>query len=434
MGSSDLPPNMTDRGVVSVAGLTDYLKALIEEDEQLTAIAVFGEVSSANQSGSGLFFTLRDPDSDAKLNAVLWRYLMAQQPVLPQTGQQILVLGKLQVYAPRSDYKIIADRILPLGDGLQALKQQQLRDRLRAEGLFDADRKRPLPSHPQTIGVISSPQAAGWGDIQRTIAQCYPGLQILFSPAIVQGDLAPASIVQAFARLKADGRSQVVILARGGGSKEDLAAFDDERIVRAIVESPVPVVTGIGHQRDESLADLVADWCAHTPTAAAERVVPNVADLMSDLQQQRSRLSRSCQIQLDRQRQRLDRVNADSIARQMQQRLDREHTRLRSASDRVQFALRTRLDREQRQCEALRDRLAAIDPRAVLRRGYAVVRDPAGSIVRSAQTVTPGDRLVVQLGDGVVQVDVVAINANSSKRLNSQTKSGLTSGDHKKLQ
>jgi exodeoxyribonuclease VII large subunit len=404
---------MTDRGVVSVAGLTDYLKALIEEDAQLAAIAVFGEVSSANQSGSGLFFTLRDPESDAKLNAVLWRYLMAAQPVLPQTGQQILVLGKLQVYAPRSDYKIIADRILPLGDGLQALKRQQVRDRLRAEGLFDTDRKRPLPGHPQTIGVISSPQAAGWGDIQRTIAQRYPGFKIIFSPAIVQGDLAPASIVQAFARLKADGRSQVTILARGGGSKEDLAAFDDERIVRAIVESPVPVVTGIGHQRDESLADLVADWCAHTPTAAAERVVPNLADLVSELQHQRSRLHRSSQAQLDRQHQRLDRVNTASIVRPMQQRLDRERTTIDGLSERLQFALRTRLDREQRQCEALGDRLAAIDPRAVLRRGYALVRDGSGSIVRSAQTVTPGDRLAVQIGEVVVQVDVVAINPKS---------------------
>ena len=408
MGSNDVPPTLTDRGVLSVAGLTDYLKALIEEDEQLAAIAVFGEVSSANQSGSGLFFTLRDPDTDAKLNAVIWRYLMAQQPVLPQPGQQILVLGKLQVYAPRSDYKIIADRILPLGDGLQALKRQQLSDRLQTEGLFDADRKRPLPSHPQIIGVISSPQAAAWGDIQRTIAQRYPGLQIMFSPAIVQGDLAPASIVQAFARLKRDGRSQVTILARGGGSKEDLAAFDDERIIRAIVESPVPVVTGIGHQRDESLADRVADWCAHTPTAAAERVVPNLADLVSDLQGYRSRLYRSCQTQLDRQRQHLDRLNSASIAQPIQQRLDRERLRLNDLSERLRRALKTRLDRDQRQCEALGDRLAAIDPRAVLRRGYALVRDASGAIVRSAQTVTSGDRLAVQIGETVLQVEVVA--------------------------
>lgn len=408
MGSNEVSPTLTDRGVLSVAGLTDYLKALIEEDEQLAAIAVFGEVSSANQSGSGLFFTLRDPDSDAKLNAVLWRYLMAQQPVLPQPGQQILVLGKLQVYAPRSDYKIIADRVLPLGDGLQALKRQQLSDRLQAEGLFDADRKRPLPSHPQIIGVISSPQAAAWGDIQRTIAQRYPGLQIIFSPAIVQGDLAPASIVQAFVRLKRDGRSQVTILARGGGSKEDLAAFDDERIVRAIVESPVPVVTGIGHQRDESLADRVADWCAHTPTAAAERVVPNLADLVSDLQGYRSRLYRSCQTQLDRQRQRLDQVNATSIAQPIQQRLDRERLRLDGLSERLRRALQTRLDRDQRQCEALGDRLAAIDPRAVLRRGYALVRDASGAIMRSAQTVTSGDRLAVQIGETVFPVEVVA--------------------------
>jgi exodeoxyribonuclease VII large subunit len=173
------------------------------------------------------------------------------------------------------------------------------------------------------------------------------------------------------------------------------------------------VVTGIGHQRDESLADLVADWCAHTPTAAAERVVPNVADLSRELFHVRSRLHQASQTQLDRQRQRLDRVNSASIVTPMQQRLDREQTSVTNLSERLRFALRTRLDREQRHYEALRDRLVALDPRAVLQRGYALVRDRSGAIVRSAQTVTPGDRLAVQMGETMINVEVIEIEAKN---------------------
>ncbi len=396
-------------GVLSVGGVTDYLKALIEGDAQLSAIAVVGEVSSANLSSSGLFFTLRDPESSASLSAVLWRSLLPKQPALPKPGQQFVVIGKMQIYAPRSDYKIIADRVFPVGEGLQALQREQLRERLRAEGLFEVDRKRPLPNHPQAIGVISSPQAAAWGDIQRTLTQCYPGLNVLFSPAIVQGDLAPASIAAAFARLAADGRAKVVILARGGGAREDLAAFDDERGVRAIACSPTPVITGIGHQRDESLADLVADACAHTPTAAAERVVPNLADLSADLQHHRDRLRAATQTQLDRQRQRLANLQTTPLPAQLRKRLARERATLTSLRDRLRFATQARLDRERQQCAARRETLAALDPSAVLRRGYALLRDPGGAIVRSAAEVQPGDRLVVRLGDGEVDVEAIEV-------------------------
>jgi len=401
-------------GILSVGGLTDYLKALVEGDAQLSAIAVAGEVSSANLAKSGLFFTLRDPASNATLSAVLWRWQLSQQPAVPEVGQQFVVVGKLQIYAPRSDYKIVADRVFPIGAGLQALQRQQLRDRLRLEGLFDTDRKRALPIHPQTIGVISSPQAAAWGDIQRTLTQRYPGLHVLFAPAIVQGDLAPDSIARAFDRLAADGRAEVVILARGGGAREDLAAFDDERVVRAIVLSPVPVITGLGHQRDESLADLAADDCAHTPTAAAERVAPSLADLSADLRHWRDRLQSATQTQLDRQQQRLEHLNSAAIVASLQTRLDRERATVTALGDRLRFAVRARLDRERQQCAAWRETLTALDPHAVLRRGYALLRDRSGAIVRSAADVRAGDRLVVRLGDG--ELDVAAIDAGRDDR------------------
>ncbi len=172
--------------------------------------------------------------------------------------------------------------MLPAGEGLQALRYRQLKARLAAEGLFDVERKRPLPTYPQTLAVVTSTQAAAWGDIQRTLAQRSPGMKVLLSPATVQGPQAPASIAKAIARVAADGRADVLLLARGGGAVEDLACFDDERVVMAIATSPIPVITGIGHQRDESLADLVADTCAHTPTAAAEQVVPSLDELYQE--------------------------------------------------------------------------------------------------------------------------------------------------------
>ncbi|NJL64017.1 MAG: exodeoxyribonuclease VII large subunit [Methylacidiphilales bacterium] len=159
------------------------------------------------------------------------------------------------------------------------MRYKQLKNRLEVEGLFEDERKRNIPLHPQHIAVVTSPTAAAWGDIQRTLRGRYPGLHVLFSPAVVQGEEAPNSIVKAIQRVEKDGRAEVLILSRGGGAVEELACFNDERVVRAVANCKIPVITGIGHQRDESLADLVADVCVHTPTAAAERVIPALTDL-----------------------------------------------------------------------------------------------------------------------------------------------------------
>ncbi|NEQ23115.1 MAG: exodeoxyribonuclease VII large subunit, partial [Microcoleus sp. SIO2G3] len=260
--SDSLVPEVT----LSVAGLTDYIQELLEQDEQLRQVWVSGEVSSANRHRSGLFFTLQDPDSKASIQCVVWTSQLSKLVQLPVSGEQLIVLGSLRVYPQRGQYQLSVWQALPAGEGLQALRYRQLRNRLEAEGLFDEERKRSLPTHPQIIGVVTSPQAAAWGDIQRTLKRRYPGLQVLLSPAQVQGELAPASIVVAIERVKRDGRAQLLILSRGGGASEDLACFNDERVVRAIAECSIPVLTGIGHQRDESLADLVADAYAHTPT------------------------------------------------------------------------------------------------------------------------------------------------------------------------
>ncbi len=218
----------------------------------------------------------------AALPAVVWKTQIPELETKPQVGMEILVFGKIAVYAPHGKYQFQAQQVLPLGESLQALKLQRLKQRLLSEGLFDLERKQALPTHPQTIAVVTSSTAAAWGDIQKTLLSRYPGVLVLLSPATVQGETAPNSIERAIERVIIDGRAEVLILARGGGATEDLSCFNSEILVRAIAECPIPIVTGIGHERDESLADLAADVRATTPTAAATIVVPDLEDLVDE--------------------------------------------------------------------------------------------------------------------------------------------------------
>jgi exodeoxyribonuclease VII large subunit len=397
---------------LSVAGITEYIQVLLEENPILRQVWVTGEVSSANQHRSGLFFTLQDPDRTAAIKCVAWNSQVAKLAQLPVPGEQIIILGSIRVYPQRGEYQLTVWQALPAGVGLQALRYQQLRNRLLAEGLFDPQRKRSLPLHPQTIAVVTSPTAAAWGDIQRTLKQRYPGLHVLFSPATVQGEQAPDSIVKAIARVERDGRAEVLILSRGGGAVEELACFNDERVVRAVAECSIPVITGIGHQRDESLTDLVADVCVHTPTAAAETVVPALAELYTQHQQRVAALheavlySQTMAVhRLQTLRNRLRNLRLDRQVRQELQNLTWQRQHL------LQVTM-TRSQHAQQHLEMLRQKLATLDPKAVLQRGYAVVRQENGAIARVANQLTIGEELLIQLAQGEVTVKVIEVKSS----------------------
>lgn len=401
--------------VISVAGLTDYIQALLEQDPQLRQVWITGEVSSTNQHSRGIFFTLQEPDGSAAINCVVWNSQVTKLLQQPTRGEQLIVLGSLRVYPQRGQYQLTVWQILPAGEGLQALQLRQLRDRLAAEGLFAHARKRSLPVHPQTIAVVTSPTAAAWGDIQKTLRRRYPGLHVLFSPAIVQGAQAPASIVAAIKRVEQDRRAEVIILARGGGAVEELACFNDERVVRAIALCGIPVITGIGHQRDESLADLVADVCVHTPTAAAQLVVPELSELVWEHQQRMGALSNAVNaqletayIQLQQLQARLQRVRLDRQVEQQLQLLTWRRQQLLASTKR-------KLQQANAHCQFLQQKLAALDPKAVLKRGYAVVRKDNGAIARTGSEVSPGQELSVQLSQGEVTVKVLAVKGQDSE-------------------
>jgi exodeoxyribonuclease VII large subunit len=402
-------PGALPEGTLTVEGVSLYIKYCLEEDPNLRQIWVLGEITSVSQSGKGTYFSLRDPESGGAIACVVWSSYASRLEAKPVSGEQVVVLGSVKTYQQQSRYQLQVVQMRSAGAGMAALRYQQLRDRLTQEGLFDADRKRALPEHPQTIAVITSPNAAAWGDIQRTLLARYPGVRILLSIAVVQGIDAPRSIEQAFDRVAQDGQAEVVILARGGGATEDLACFNDERVVRAVVSCPVPVIAGIGHDRDESLADLAADYAAHTPTAAAEQAVPDLQDLMEQ------HLSRVMGVQdavmdalntktqeLQVLQRRLRQVRPDRVLEQSTQ-------RLQTLQHQLIQTVRSRLKETQTRQHHLAEKLATLDPHAVLARGYAVVR-AENQAVRSAMELTPGQTIELQLANGKAIAQVMAID------------------------
>ena len=410
--TSKLPNLLVPDTALSVAGLTAYIQALIEQDDQLRQVWLTGEVSSATQYRSGLFFTLQDPDAKVAIQCVVWNSQLHKLTALPAPGEQLILLGRVHVQPHRGSYQLIVWQALPAGEGLRALRSRQLKDRLDAEGLFDVDRKRPIPTHPQTVAVVTSPQAAAWGDIQRTLKRRYPGLQVLFSPALVQGDQAPHSIVAAIERVERDGRADVLILSRGGGAIEDMVCFNDETVVRAIANCSVPVISGIGHQRDESLADLAADVFVHTPTAAAEQAVPCLADLyqlhLDRVQALNLAVAHQMSVEHDHLsglRDRLSRLKLDRALKQEAQVVSWLRQRLIQSTQR-------RFQTATQHCQMLQEKLTTLDPQAVLQRGYAVVRSESG-IVRSTTDIAIGETLIIQLGQGQIGVTVTDVSSPS---------------------
>ncbi|WP_009632556.1 exodeoxyribonuclease VII large subunit [Synechocystis sp. PCC 7509] len=394
---------------ISVGGITAYIQELLEQDGQLRQVWITGEVSSTNHHRRGLFFTLTDPQDKAAISCVAWNGQLEKLAQIPVMGEQVIVLGSIRLYPGRGQYQLTVWQSLPAGVGLLALRYRQLRGFLQAEGLFDNERKKPLPPHPQIVAVVTSASAAAWGDTQKTLGQRYPGLHVLFSPAIVQGEQAPASIIKAIERVEKDKRAEVLILARGGGATEELACFNDERVVRAIANCSIPVITGIGHQRDESLADLVADAYAHTPTAAAEQVVPELTTLYAEHQERLQGLQRAATGQIASVQNRLHRLQSRLQRLPLERQIQQQKQLIGWQKQQLVQVTQNQLQNVTLHCRFLQEKLATLDPKAVLKRGYAVLRTEKGAIARSSSELAKEQELLVQLGTGQVKVKVTEI-------------------------
>jgi exodeoxyribonuclease VII large subunit len=402
-------PNYTEApAVVSVSELSLYLKDLLEDNEMLQNIWVQGEVSNCKTySSSGhCYFTLKE--SEAQLHCVFFKYsrLRSSAPELLD-GMAVAVNGRVSYYERDGKLQLYVEEVRTLGAGILFQRFEQLKAHLAAEGLFDAERKRPLPPSPTTIGIVTSLQAAALRDMLRVLRVRYPLARVIISPALVQGVEAPASIVAALDLLNEHGEADVIIVGRGGGSIEELWAFNEEVVARAIARSRIPVISGVGHETDFTIADLVADHRAATPTAAATAAVPDIAlwrEQVLELQQTLTPLMEKRLYDLREQVEHglrdLQRVNPMHIIDRRRQMVDDTTERLQT---RMQHTLALR--RERLRSAALQ--LHSLSPLLTLARGYAIVRrEHDQAIVTSVQHVLPGDALTIQVQDGHITAEV----------------------------
>lgn len=395
-------------GLWSVTQLTRYVRQLLEEDEQLQDVWIQGEVSNFSRPGSGhLYFTLKD--STSALRCVMWRNAAARLLAMPRDGEAIEAHGSINVYEASGQYQLYVDLIRPAGQGWLYQEFLRLKGRLEAEGLFAEERKRPLPAWPHTIGIVSSPNGAAIRDILNTIRRRYPLARVILAPTAVQGAEAPVGILKALGELNKDIRPDVIILARGGGSIEDLWAFNDERVARAIAASDAPVVSGVGHETDFTIADFVSDLRAPTPTAAAELCTPNRIDLLAALRDEQGRMGRAMQANVVQQRWEVERLANRLLMQSPTGRIRTDRQRIDDWLRRADVGLWHNLALQRAQMGGLSQRLAALNPSAILGRGYALVKDQDGQIVRSVKQIQVGNLILVQVSDGAFEAQATRI-------------------------
>jgi exodeoxyribonuclease VII large subunit len=384
---------------LSVGEITRYLRELLDSDEILRDVWVSGEVSNPSYPASGhLYFTLKDQTS--ALKCVMWKPQVLRLRFTLQAGMALEAHGAISVYEQGGQYQLYVDSVRQVGEGALYQEFVRLKAKLDAEGLFDEERKRPIPAAPAAIGVVTSPSGAALQDILNTLQRRYPLARVVIAPTAVQGDAAPAEIVAALQRLNSEPDLEVILLARGGGSLEDLWAFNDERVVRAVFNSRLPVISGVGHETDFTLADFAADLRAPTPTAAAELATPDREELIARVRQLSRELDDAASARLDYESSQLanlqrglERLSPLRTIKERQQRVDELGFRSLLAAQGI-------LARAHARYSGMNQLLSSLNPEAVLQRGYAIVRDPVGEIIRSVKQSIPDSHVSIKVSDG----------------------------------
>jgi exodeoxyribonuclease VII large subunit len=392
--------------VWSVSDLTLYVRQLIESDYRLQEIWVTGEVSNLSRPASGhLYFTLKD--EQASLHCVMWRSQVEFQDHQPENGEQLEVFGRIGVYEAGGQYQLYAETLRPAGQGERYKEFIRLKEKLDQEGLFDAERKRPLPPWPHTLGIVTSSTGAALRDVIHVLERRYPLVTLLLAPATVQGERAPAEIVAALSHLNQHGGSDLILLVRGGGSLEDLWAFNDEQLVRAVADSKIPLVTGIGHETDVILADFASDLRAPTPSAAAEVATPDRTALSEDLLAEQLDLASAFGGHTTNKRQALEKLQSRLKLASPRTRIENSRQRLDDLWHRLLVSLQHDLNIQKQRIEGLDHTLRAVHPGEVLARGYAIVtKTKDGSVVRSSGQVNVGEQIHIQVHEGEFDAEV----------------------------
>ncbi len=383
----------------TVSELSRYIRQMFESDPLLKDIWVQGEISNLSRPSSGhIYFTIKDKQSALKV--VMWRSQAQRLRIQIQDGMSVEIHGSLGVYETGGTYQLYADLIRPVGQGALFRQFILLKEKLEAEGLFDPERKRAIPPFPKKIGVVTSPSGAALRDILQTLQRRYPLAEVILAPTAVQGEEAPPGIIAAIRALNSYTQPDVILLARGGGSIEDLWAFNDEGVARAVAASQAPIISGIGHETDFTIADFVSDLRAPTPTAAAEHAVPNRLDLSTAVNEMYQRLLRARHNLQSRNREIVLNLNRRLALRSPQSRLRTDRQRVDEWLHRCSQSVINQIRLSRIHLNGLVNNLYNLNPKAVLKRGYAIVWREDGSLLRTAKQVYHDEQLRVQMNDG----------------------------------
>ena len=397
--------------ILTVSQLNTYIKALIDGSAPLKKIYIGGEISNFTHyyRTGHMYLTLKDEKS--QLKAVMFASYAERLKFQPQNGMKVICLGKVSVYEKSGEYQLYIEDMQPEGLGALYLAYNQLKDKLEREGLFDNELKKPLPKYPKKIGVATSNTGAAVEDIKNITARRYPLAEVVIVPTIVQGEYAPADIVKSLKILDSMGDIDVIILGRGGGSAEDLWAFNDEAVARAVFECKTPIVSAVGHETDTTICDFVADLRAPTPSAAAEIICPDIREMISDIEELKEQLNDQINDIVDKQLQRVYDLASSPVLENYEAVIDGYGDTVSVLTQRLVDSTLRGYENKAHKFGVLAEKLNALSPLAVLARGYSVAQS-GGEIVKSISQIKENDDITLVLQDGNVECTVREVIKN----------------------
>ena len=397
--------------ILSVTQINEYIRALLAQDEVLSMICVRGEISNLTLHRSGhIYFTLKDETS--VLKAVMFRSSAQRVKFALKEGMNVIVYGRISLYTPSGQYQLYAEDIQPDGIGALYIAYEQIKEKLQKEGLFDQNRKKPIPKLPSTVGIITSPTGAAIHDMINVMGRRFPLTKLLLYPALVQGDIAYKSLIAGIEYFNKTKSADVIIIGRGGGSMEDLWAFNNVELAYAIAKSDIPVISAVGHESDYTICDFVADLRAPTPSAAAELAVPNVLTVKNDLNKNILSVEKTLISKIQSYRKHLNVLSSARVLTSKENLLDEYKMKISFVSDKLDASMQNILRDRKHTYGILCAKLNAISPLNTLSRGYAIVQNDGGEAIASVTNIKIGDRVNILLGNGNIGAIVEEINEN----------------------
>lgn len=394
--------------IVSVSEITKYIKQLFESDAKVASVLIRGEISNFKKHYSGhCYFTLKD--SNATIRAVMFKSRAQFLKFEPRDGMKVIAGGQVTIFERDGQYQLYAVQLVPEGIGELSIAFAQLKEKLEAEGLFNDKHKQTLPMLPKTVGIVTSPTGAVLRDIITVSKRRHPGILLKLYPVQVQGPDAPLQIVHGIEVFNKLCNVDVIIIGRGGGSIEELWAFNDERVIRAIAASKIPIVSAVGHQTDYTLADFVADRRAATPSQAAEFVVPDVRELYKYVSTLKSMLESNARSVLRNHRMRLEQSTRSRVFKYPYENLAIKQQLIDSLLQNLQQVMKKMVIEKQHGFKIMAEKLSMLNPLAVLARGYGIVRTNDGQLVNNVTTLQPGKRIEIVLNEGLIDAEIIRV-------------------------